>query len=127
MPRGDRHVDTSNLEVLRETTNPLAHPGDGWQREPFRTVTRLQKEELEDIAGGDVGTSTLNCGDSMKEEGHKDGGRVILNNGQAESSNDARTNQRPGRHPRKLRPCSGKSVANSDIPGGYISVVSAKI
>ncbi|KAJ1087294.1 hypothetical protein NDU88_000474 [Pleurodeles waltl] len=66
-PKGIDTVDTSNPEVQRGTTNPEARPGDGRQREPFRAVARLEKEELKDVEASEVDSRTLIRGD-VKED-----------------------------------------------------------
>ncbi|KAJ1178007.1 hypothetical protein NDU88_003257 [Pleurodeles waltl] len=99
-PRGIDTVDTSNPEVLREATNPIAHPGDNRQREPFCAVTRLQKEELKDVEGGDdMRTRTPKLGDSKGKKGRRMAAEFSSKTVKRDRSLDGKTHQRPGRRP----------------------------
>ncbi|KAJ1123435.1 hypothetical protein NDU88_001904 [Pleurodeles waltl] len=114
-PEGTSTIDTSNPEVQRVTTYPEAHPGDGRQREPFRAVAQLEKEELKEVEERDVDSRTLIRGDTKEHDENEDGGGPIYNDGPADSSNDdwtARTSGAGGAQ-RKLQPRLGKSVAPS--------------
>ncbi|KAJ1156090.1 hypothetical protein NDU88_008815 [Pleurodeles waltl] len=57
-------IDTSNPEVQRVPTNPKARPGDSRQRDPFRAVARLEKEELKDVEESAVDLRILIRGDA---------------------------------------------------------------
>ncbi|KAJ1205339.1 hypothetical protein NDU88_000774 [Pleurodeles waltl] len=120
-PGGITTPDTSDPKVIQEETNPVLHPGDGRQREPLRTVTWIQKEELDSLAEVNVEARVPNCGDSTAGEGKEEDPGDTPDDGRGETSGDglrigARTAGRI-RGPRgaqlRFRPCSGKSVAHS--------------
>ncbi|KAJ1153857.1 hypothetical protein NDU88_006615 [Pleurodeles waltl] len=110
-PEGIDTIDTSNREVQRVPTNPESRPGDGRQREPFRTITRLEKGELTDVEGSVVDWGTLIHGDVKEDEHNEDGGGPLPTDSPAEYSNDDRTARTSGAGgaQRNLRPRSGKS------------------
>ncbi|KAJ1167099.1 hypothetical protein NDU88_007492 [Pleurodeles waltl] len=96
----------------RVTTNPLARPGDEGQREPFRTITRCQKEEDSE----ETRERRTLSGNTGKEDGDNEESRGYPNtDGPAETHTDdwtARTSGVGGAQC-KLRPRLGKSVAPS--------------
>ncbi|KAJ1080472.1 hypothetical protein NDU88_000671 [Pleurodeles waltl] len=124
-PWGIDTVDSSNPEVHRESTNPVAHPGDSRQREPSRAVTQLQKVELKD-----VGAMCKRVPGTVETRRRTKRTRTAAESfPRTAKQNPATTTgwQAKPAAQRKLRPRSGKSMATSDIPGWYILVVSAKI
>ncbi|KAJ1218901.1 hypothetical protein NDU88_006472 [Pleurodeles waltl] len=107
---------TSDPEVQRVTTNPLARLGDEELREPFRAVTWHPKEEDSEHSG-EMGEWWTLSGNTGKEDGDNEESRVYSNtDSPAETHTDDWTTRTSGaggaQH--RLRPRLGKSVAPSD-------------
>ncbi|KAJ1117379.1 hypothetical protein NDU88_005579 [Pleurodeles waltl] len=109
-PEGIDIISTSNPEVQRVTTNPKSRPGDGRQREPFRTITQLEKGEVLDVGRSAVEWRTLIHGDGKEDEDNEDGGGPLPTDSPAEYSTNYWTTRTSGAGgaQRKLWPCLGK-------------------
>ncbi|KAJ1192552.1 hypothetical protein NDU88_001859 [Pleurodeles waltl] len=85
-PGGITTQDTSDPEVLRAETTPILLPGDGRQRQPFHTVTWIQKEEQDGAEAGNAGTRVQTLGEAADRGGNHDVDGGVPDNGRGENS-----------------------------------------
>ncbi|KAJ1172464.1 hypothetical protein NDU88_004311 [Pleurodeles waltl] len=87
-PGGVFTSETSNREVHRVAAYHKAHPGYSRHREPFRTVARLEKDDLTAVKRQGVNLGGLTRGDAKEDDESKDSGGPLCKDGPADCNND---------------------------------------
>ncbi|KAJ1174559.1 hypothetical protein NDU88_006380 [Pleurodeles waltl] len=87
-PEGVFTSETSKPEVHCVPAYHEAHPGDARQREPFRAVARLEKDDLMAVKGRTVNLGGLTWEDAKEDDKSEDSGGPLCNDGPADCNDD---------------------------------------
>ncbi|KAJ1217322.1 hypothetical protein NDU88_004916 [Pleurodeles waltl] len=87
-PEGVLTSETSNPKVHRVTTYHGAHPGDGRQREPFRAITWLEKDDWTAVRVGDVNLGRFTWEDVKEDNEDEDSGGPLYKDSPADCNSD---------------------------------------